>query len=457
MPVSQKSSSRLAGRRQFLRQSAALAGVVGLPALIPSSALGMAGTVSPSNRVTLGCVGLGTQGMGDMGAFRGNPEVRVLAVCDVLKGQRENAKKSVDEFYDNKDCAVYTDFRELMGRKDIDAVQITAPDHWHALMALEATRQKKHMYCEKPMGWSLSAAQAVRKAVKDSGVIFEFGTQQRSIGKMRFACELVRNGKIGKLKTILVGVPGMPGIQPCPIQPTEEVPKELDYDLWLGPAPMKPYSYERCRPFVEGKGYSVWYTISDYCMGMIGNWGVHHLDIAQWGNDTELSGPTEVEGKADFFQGMLSDCAYRWQIENRYANGVTLVHMDDATAEKHPLQAPGHAHGVMFIGTEGWVHVARESIDANPKSLLKLKLADNELHLLKSNNHQANLIDAIKGRTQVAAPIDVAVRSDTMCILQLAAVKLKRKLTWDPVAEAFVNDDEANKWLERPMRAPWKV
>jgi predicted dehydrogenase len=294
----------------------------------------------------------------------------------------------------------------------------------------------------------------VRKAVESSGVVFQFGTQQRSGGKFRQACELVQNGKIGQLKTILVGVPAS---WTCPKQPTEEVPKELDYDLWLGPAPLAPYCYQRCRPWTEKEGYSIWYCISDYCMGMIGNWGVHHLDIAQWGNGTQLSAPVEVEGKGVFPEGLLTDCAVSWQIENRYANGVTMVHMDDATAKKHPQQAGGYGHGVLFLGTEGWVHVDREVIDAQPKSLLKVKLGPNDVHLFKSDNHHGNFIDAVKGRTKPAAPIDVAVRTDTLCHLQQIAIKLGRKLRWDAASEAFVNDPEAERMLDRPMRAPWMI
>jgi predicted dehydrogenase len=445
--------ARPVNRRQFLKRSVALAGAFGLPMVVPSSVLGQ-GRAAPSNRVVLGCIGLGIQGTGNTRTFYGNPETRVVAVCDVHESQRRKAKQAVDEAYGNESCAAYKDFRELMARKDIDAVQITAPDHWHPLIALEATRQRKHMYCEKPIGWSLRAAQAVRKAVQASGVVFQFGTQQRSGGKFRLACELVRNGKIGQLKTILVGVPSS---WTCPSQPTEPVPKELDYDLWLGPAPLAPYCYQRCRPYTDKEGWSVWYCISDYCMGMIGNWGVHHLDIAQWGNGTELGGPTEVEGTGVFPQGMLTDAATHWQVENRYANGVTLIHMDDETSRKHPLQQGGHGHGVMFLGAEGWVHVDREKMDANPKSLLKATIGPNELHLFKSDNHHANFIDAVKGRSRPAAPIDVAVRSDALCHLQQMAVKLKRKLRWDPAAEAFVGDDEANRMLDRPMREPWKL
>ena len=441
-------------RRQFLKSTAA-AGAVGTFHFLPARALGKAGFVAPSKRVTLGVIGLGIQGTNDMKGFIGNQEVQVVAVCDVHATQREKGKQVVDTFYSNSDCAAYKDFRELMARKDIDAVQITTPDHWHPLIALEAARQGKHMYQEKPMGWSFRAAHAVQKAVQESGVVFQFGTQQRSDSKFRFACELVRNGKIGQLKTILVGVPG--SVSSCPIQPVEPVPPELDYPMWLGPAPLAPYSYQRCRPHMPKEGWSVWYSISDYCMGMIGNWGVHHLDIAQWGNNTELSGPTEIQGTGVFPKGMLTDCATSWQVENHYANGVTLIHMDDATSKKHPLQKNGHGHGVLFLGTEGWVHVDRKALNAGPASLLEAKLGPNDVRLFKSDNHGANFIRAVKGETKPAAPIDIAVRTDTLCNLQLIAAKLGRKLRWDPVKEQFLKDDEANALLDRPMRAPWKV
>ena len=457
MPARRETSLRPVSRRRFLKQSAAVAGAVGLPAIVPSSALGKAGTVAPSSRVVLGCIGLGIQGIGNMRTFRGNPDVRVLAVCDVHETQRDHAKKAVDEFYNNRDCTACKDFRELMERQDIDAVQITAPDHWHPLIALEAIRRGKHVYCEKPIGWSVRAAQVLRKALKESGVVFQFGTQQRSDGKFRRACELVRNGRIGQLRTILVGVPGS---WTYPKQPAQPVPKELDYELWLGPAPVAPYCYQRCRPWTEGQGwggYSIWYCISDYCLGMIGNWGVHHLDIAQWANGTELGGPVEIEGTGVFPKEMLTDCATSWQVENRYANGVTLVHMDDGTAQKHPRQQGGHGHGVMFLGTEGWVHVDRSRMDAHPKSLLTAKIAPGEVHLFKSDNHHVNFIDAVKGRTKPAAPIEVAVCSDILCNLQQIAIKLKRKVRWDPARELFVDDDEANRMLDRPMRRPWKL
>jgi predicted dehydrogenase len=446
-------------RRHFLRQSAWLTGGVTLPCWITPATAVRGGERSPNNQIRLGCIGLGIQGTGNMKTFLGHPEVRVVAVCDVHETQRRNGKVAVDEFYGTQDCTAYRDFRELIARPDIDAIQITTPDHWHPLIALESARHKKHMYYEKPIGWSFRAAQVVRKAVHANNVVFQFGTQQRSGGNFRFACELVRNQKIGQLRTILVGVPGS---VPFPNQPTEPVPPELDYELWLGPAPAKPYSFERVRPYTHRpneswtRNYSTWYHIADYCIGFIGNWGIHHLDIAQWGHGSEETGPVEVEGRGTFPSEGMADCALTWQVENRFADGVTLVHMDDETSKQHPLQKGGHGHGILFLGTEGWVHVDRSGLDAEPKSLLKLKLEPNDTRLFRSNNHHGNFIDAVKGRSQPASPIDVSVRSDTIAWLDQIAIKLGRKLRWDPVKEDFAADAEASTMLDRPLRSPWR-
>ena len=442
-------------RRLFLKSIALTAGAAGVPAVLPSSVFGAGRAVAPGNRISVACIGLGNRGTANLTGMLGLAEAKVVAVCDVHEGQQAAGKKLVDDHYGNRDCKAYRDFRELLARKDLDAVLVCAPDHWHPLMAIEAARHGKHIYCEKPMGWSVRAARAAQRAVEDAKVVFQFGTQQRSERKFLQACELVRNGKIGQLKTILVGVPG--SVSSAPKQPTEPVPRELDYDLWLGPAPMAPYCRQRCRPYNDKEKWSVWYSISDYCLGMIGNWGVHHLDIAQWGNNTELSGPAEVEGTGVFPKDLLTDCAVSWQVENRYANGVTLVHMNDNASKAHPLQVGGFGHGVTFLGTEGWVHVRRGSIEANPESLLTIKPGPNDVQLFASEDHHANFLDAVKGRTQPAAPINVAVRVDTLCNLQQIAIKLRRKLRWDPVKEEFLNDDEASRMLDRPMRAPWKV
>ncbi len=453
-------TTALVNRRRFLKRTLAAAGALSVPCIIPARALGKAGLVAPSKKIMLGVIGLGIQGTGNMKAFLGHPEMQVVAVCDVHEGQRAKGKQVVDEFYGNADCRAYGDFRELIARPDLDAIQITAPDHWHALIALEAARHGKHMYYEKPMGWSAQAAKAVRQAVHDSGVVFQFGTQQRSGGNFRYVCELVRNQRIGKLKTILVGVPGS---VPFPKQPTEPVPKDLDYEMWLGPAPMAPYCFERVRPYTSRpneswtRNYSTWYHISDYCIGFIGNWGIHHLDIAQWGHGSESTGPVEVEGQGEFPTEGMADCALSWQVDMRFADGVTLVHMDDETSKKHPLQQGGHGHGILFLGTEGWVFVDRGGMDASPKALLKEVIGEKETHLFKSDNHHGNFVDAVKGRKAPASSIDLSVRSDALCHLAQTAIKLRRKLKWDPKQEVFVGDAEANRMLDRPMRAPWKL
>lgn len=457
--------SRTHGRRGWNRRSflscAAAAATGGVVArLLPSVARGAGHDAAPANRITVACIGLGNRGPDNLRGLLSNPEVRVIAVCDVHDGQLAAGKKLVDGHYGDRACATHRDFRELLARPDLDAVLICTPDHWHPLIAIEAARRKKHIYCEKPFGWSFRAAQTVRKAVLESGVTFQFGTQQRSDAKFRLACELVRNGRIGGLKTILVGVPGSVA---CPAVPSEPVPKELDYDLWLGPAPFVPYSFERCRPFTHRpnepwtRNYSTWYHLSDYCLGFIGNWGIHHLDIAQWGHGTTATGPVEIEGTGTFPTEGMADCALAWQVECRFADGVTLVHLDDETAKRHPQQAGGHGHGVTFLGTDGWVHVRRGYLQAKPESLLDTKWGPGDVQLPRSEHHLNNFIDAIKGRARPVAPIDEAVRSDTLCHLAQIAIQTRRRLHWDPAGEAFVGDPDAERRLDRPMRPPWHL
>jgi predicted dehydrogenase len=438
-------------RRQMLKGSAA---ALGFPYFVPASALGKAGRPAPSDRIVIGCIGCGNRGPANMAGMMKQPDAQIVAVCDVRKSSREAAKATVDKHYDNQSCAVYTDFRELCARKEVDAVSIATPDHWHVLMALEAVRNRKHMYYEKPIGWSFEAGQILRKAIHKSGVVFQFGTQQRSGRNFRYACELVRNGRIGKLQTILVGVPAS---SPFPMPAPEPVPEGFDYDMWLGPAPMAPYSYARCRPYGK-EGWSVWYHISDYCMGFIGNWGIHHLDIAKWGHGTEDTGPVEIEGRGEFPKEGLANCALTWRVENKFRDGVTVVHMNDSTCAKHPLQiARYRPTGILFRGTEGWIFVNRSSIDAEPTSLLTSTIGPNEIHLQESDDHYRNFLDAVRKGKGAICPIDVAVRSDTIAHLDNIAIKLRRKLRWDPMREQFVDDAEANRMLKRPMRGPWHL
>jgi predicted dehydrogenase len=353
-------------RRQMLKGSAA---ALGFPYFVPASALGKAGRPAPSDRIVIGCIGCGNRGPANMAGMMKQPDAQIVAVCDVRKSSREAAKATVDKNYDNQSCAVYADFRELCAKKEIDAVSIATPDHWHVLMALEAVRNRKHMYYEKPIGWSFEAGQVLRKAIHKSGLVFQFGTQQRSGRNFRYACELVRNGRIGKRQTILVGVPAS---SPFPMPAPEPVPEGFDYEMWLGPAPMAPYSYARCRPYGK-QGWSVWYHISDYCMGFIGNWGIHHLDIAQWGHGTEDTGPVEIEGRGEFPKEGLANCALTWQVENKFRDGALAPAKNDPVMlgqsdprqerdweqeERRAISSTPQACGLLFIIRAGGAHWA---------------------------------------------------------------------------------------------------
>jgi predicted dehydrogenase len=403
----------------------------------------------------MGCIGVGGMGTGHLRGFLGRKRVRVVAVCDVYERQRQKAKSIVDRHYGDTGCATHNDFRELLGREDVDACVIATQDHWHVLIALEAARNGKDVYCEKSMGLSVADDQALRSAVNRYGVVFQFGTQSRSDARFRFACELVRNGRIGELHTILIGSAGG---RPFPNQPPQPVPQGFDYDMWLGPAPWVPYTYHRCRPYSRKEGQGVWYRISDYSQGGGTMWGIHSVDIAQWANGTDHTGPVEVEGTGVFPKDGMTDCAISYEVEHKYANGVKMIHADHGTSAKHASDIPGYRWGgLLFRGTDGWVFVSRGYINAHPKSLLKSIIGPNEIHLYESNDHKGNFLDCIKTRRQTICPVDIAVRSDTICLQANIAMWLKRKLRWDPERERFTNDDAANRALGRAMRTPWHL
>ncbi len=429
-------------RRRFLTRSATMLAV---PPLVSASALGVDDTVAPSNRIALGTIGLGTRGTQLTKGFLDQKDTRVVAVCDVSGRQRRRVKEVVDGHYGDGGCETYNDFRDLCARRDIDAVCVASPDHWHVLHSLEAARQGKDLYTEKALGLSLAQDKALRDVCRRYGTVFQWGTQQRSADNFRFGCELVRNGRIGQLRTITVGVPHDFAFPNQPIQPA---PEDLDYDLWLGPAPWAPYSYQRCRPWTKEESYAVWYHISDYCLGGIGGyWGIHHLDIAQWGHGTDATGPVETEGTAVFPDDGLADCAIRWNVRHKYADGVTMIYTDNKQNKQ----------GVVFEGTEGWVYVRRGHIDAHPKSLLTSKIGANEIHLPKSPGHHRNFLDCIKTRARTVSGIDVAVRSDTISHLTDICTRLRRKIRWDPKKEEIVADPQASRMLTRAMRPPWRL
>jgi predicted dehydrogenase len=359
---------------------------------------------------------------------------------------RERAKQAVDTRYGNADCAVYQDFRELLGRGDIDAVCIATLDSWHVPHALAAVRAGKDVYVEKPLGMSIQEIKVLRDAVHRYGRVFQFGTQQRSSQEFRRACEIARNGRLGKVHTIQVGVhAGAAERAGVKTYTAEPVPDWLDYDAWLGPAPWAPYTTARLT-------YPHWFHISDYSLGYVSGWGIHHIDIAQWGNGTESTGPVEVEGSAQFpASDALCDNPLSWDTRMKYANGVELIFTGSGP------EFTGVRHGITFAGPDGWVWVNRGAIDAEPKSLLKETFGPDEIHLPVSTFHQGNFIDCVRTRQPTICNIDVAVRSDTVCQLAWCAFQLQRKLRWDPDQELFVNDPDANRKLTRPLRAPWRL
>jgi predicted dehydrogenase len=429
-------------RRRFLQKATGIAvGAIGFPYIVSSSVLAKANTMAPSNRIVLGFIGVGGRGGRLLKNFLQFTDAQVVAVCDVKRPNQEKAQQTVDDHYGRKVCTVYNDSRELCGRSDIDAVVIASPDHWHVLHALEAVRANKDVYVEKPLGLSVEQEQVLREEVHRYGCVFQFGTQERSSRNSRFACELVLNGRIGKVYKIKVGSRHSRLSGNHPPMP---VPDWLDYDLWLGPAPWASYTEKRVIN-------NFWYHISDYSLGFIAGCGVHTIDIATWGNGTELTGPEQVEGTGVFPRNGLCNCAMSWDVNLKFANGVVINFAD------HKKNKPG----ALFEGTDGWVSVVEEhlngTVDAHPKSLLQEKIGPDEIHLPASNHHQRNFLDCIMTRSRPVAPIDVAVRSDTLCQLSDIAMRLGRRLKWNPEKEEFVNERHANRMLKRPMRSPWHL
>jgi predicted dehydrogenase len=444
-------------RRDFLRGTipAAAAGFA-FPAIVPGSALGLSGTVAPSNRVTVGVIGTGNQGFNDLRSFLRDDRVQVVAVCDANRegpgywegkvGGREPARGLVEEHYAKQrpsgiyhGCDAIVDFRELLGRRDIDAVEICTPDHWHALMVVAACHEQKDIYCQKPLSLTVAEGRIMSYAVSRSKVVFQTGSQQRSDRRFRRAAELVRNGRIGDLRTVKVGLPGgrTDYAKTGKYKKPEPVPQGFDYEMWLGPAPDAPYAKARCHVNFR------W--IYDYSGGQVTDWGGHHPDCAQWGMGTEMTGPIEIRNaKATFPPDELWNTATEYSFEAVYDNGVTMV------------VSNANRMGVTFEGTKGKIYVDRGKLEADPKPLLDSKIGPEEIHLYKSDDHFRNFIDCVISREPTAAPVEVAHRSITICHLGNIAMRLGRgKLRWDPRTEQIIGDEEAARMLSRPYRAPW--
>jgi len=425
-------------RRDFLKRSGFATGAAALPNIVPASVLGRGAIPAPSNRVAMAFIGVGGKGTGGMRNFMNCDACQVVAVCDVDARAREQARNTAGLPPD----AAYNDFRELVARDDIDAVQVATPDHWHVPVSLAAVESGKDVYCEKPLSNTIAEGKALLEAVHRTGAVFQHGTQLRSLRATRFACELVRNGRIGDLHTIRIGSPAGMAIS---AQPEAPVPDWLDYDLWLGPAPWAPYTPHRIKVPGQLPG---WYFISDYSTsGWVAGFGVHDVDLAFWGMGHAWDGPFEIEGRGVFPEDGLFDTVLTYHLEYRFANGVKLIM---TTLDETPR------HGVQFIGSEGWVFT-RADIDAEPKSLLKETIGADEVHLYESMLHERNFLECVQSRADTITPIEAAYRACTTCLAGGIALALGRALRWDPSRDAFVNDAEANRLMARAMRPPWRV
>jgi glucose-fructose oxidoreductase len=409
-------------RRSILKGAAA---AVAAPYVITSTALGNADTPPASERVTLGHIGVGVRGL--VYSFLPCKGMQCVAIADPYKDRREAAAHVVKG-------KPYADFRELLARPDIDAVTVATPDHWHVPIAILAAKAKKDVYGEKPLGLTIEQDLACLKTFNELGRVFQYGTQQRSMGHCRYGCELIRSGRIGKVHTIEVTAPnGSAGgsAKEIPVPPT------FDYNLWLGPAPLAPFTADRC----HNPGH---FFIHDYSIGYLGGWGAHPLDIMIFGNDSDLSGPMTVEGTGEIPTNGLYNNVINWDMNIQFGDGTKLSFKPGGDSTK-------------FIGTDGWIRICRGAFEAEPKSLLTSKIGPNDVHLIDSPDHSQNFIDCVKSRKPTVAPLDQAVRSDIISQLCDIAVRTKRKITWDNKTKTVVGDDEAARMTHRDMRAPWTL
>ncbi len=422
-------------RRTFLRRGAATFGAaVSAPMIVPSSAFGADHATAPGDRIVMGAIGVGGMGRHDLGNMMTHGDVQFVAVCDVDAGRLGVAKGMVDSHYGTSDCAAYNDFREILARDDIDAVLIATPDHWHTIISIEAVRAGKDVYCEKPISVTIAEGRAVVDAVERYGAVYQSGTQRRNIPCFAFAALTAQAGKVGRLHTIHTGLSTGQVCDPQPIQP---VPKGFDYDRWLGPAPFEPYTRKRCH------GSFRWNY--DYSGGQLTDIGAHFNDLAQWGNNSERTGPVKYSGWAEFPTRGLFNTPVHYEVTATYADGTKLI-MHDSDPRM-----------VRFEGDEGWISVDDTGLlEAEPKSLLQTQGIVQEGYNVMTGHHR-DFLDCVKTRRKPIAHPEVAQRSTTTCHIANLCFRLGCDLNWNPETERFVDNDEADLMLSRAMRSPWRI
>jgi len=453
-------------RRTFIEKSlkgaAASAFMLGIPTIVPASVFGKK---APSNRINIGAIGNGRISRGhDLPGVLKYDFAQVTAVCDLDTKRAADGKKLVNDFYSKKNgkpyhgVKEYHDFRELVKNKDIDAVLISTPDHTHAMIAIAAAKEKKHIYMQKPASLTIAEGRTVSDYVQKQGIVFQIGSQQRSWEQFRYAAELVRNGRIGQLKKVYVGLPGDPSGDEELEMP---VPPNLNYEMWLGSTPEVYYTEKRVHPQADYDRPG-WLRCEQFGAGMITGWGSHHIDSAHWGMGMERSGPVEVWGHAEFPKSGLWDVHGIFKTEALYENGVHMVVSNELP------------NGIKFEGSDGWIFVTRgnyqatssdpvvnsdgtKPLDASDSKIIKSVIGPNEFHFMVSNDHHGNWLESIRDKKPNIAPVEEAHRSCSACLVHHIAMKLDRKVYWNPKTEKFKDDEEANKLLSRPQRAPYDL
>ncbi len=421
-------------RRRFLQTSTGVtAAAVAAPFLLPARVW----AAPPSKRITVGFIGMGIMARGHLGGLLGMADAQVLAVCDVHQGRRDDAVARVHKAYAKeqesgayKGCLAFGDFRELLARKDIDAVVIATPDHWHAIPAILAARAKKDVYCEKPLSLTIAESRAMVTAARENNIVFQTGSQQRTEfkGYFRQAVEYVRSGRIGKVKTVRVGVGGP--AKPCDL-PAEPVPAGVDWEFWNGPSPARPFNSILC-PVGIHTHFPAWRSYKEYACGGLADMGAHHFDIAQWGLGMDGSGPVEIIPPASGDTGL----------KYVYANGIEMFH--------------GGPSGTTFEGELGTIYVDRKGIQSTPDTILKTPLGEKDFHLpVIAASHKQNWLDCIKSRQRPVADVEIGARTAQVCQLGNIGYWLRRPLKWNPEKEEFIGDAEANKLRSRENRGPW--
>lgn len=446
-------------RRKFVGNTLkTTAAAFAIPTIVPSTVFGKS---APSNKIQIGQIGCGRIARGhDMPGTMQHDVARLISVCDLDRNRTEDGKKLVEAFYKKKgtsvDVSMYDDYKEMLMNKDLDAIIISTPDHWHSQPAIEAALAGKHVYLQKPTSLTVAEGRLLSDIVHRTGKILQVGTQQRSSPQFRYAAELVRNGRIGKIHTVKVGLPGDPG---GPLAEEQPVPAGFNFDMWLGSTPEIPYSEMLVHP-QKGYGRPGWLRKRQFGAGMITGWGQHHFDSAAWGMDTEYTGPISVEAVAEFPKSGSWDVHGDFMVKAEYENGITM------------LTSGGFPNGIRYEGEDGWVFVTRgayratasdpipenngvKSLDASDPKILNSVIGKDEIHLYESDEQHGNWLDCIQTGKQPISPVEIGHRACSVCLISDIAMQLPRKLNWDPSKERFINDDEANSMLSRPQRYPY--